>query len=653
MGSGRQESHLGLGGARAAARLDGIIAALLFLGCFGLYARTLAPSVVDVFSDTLEFQLAGPTLAIAHETGYPLYTLLSWLIAHLLPLGNTAFRVNLLSALCASLAVALVYRVAQLLTPHRLAAACGAFIFALAPIWWSQAVIAEVYALHGLLIALTLWLVLRWAGSRPGDTEAATLPADRERLGLLAVLFAVGLSMAHHRMTLLLVPALAVFVLWTEPALLRQPRRWPLLLAALLVPLLLYVYIPLRGLVTTSLDGRYETTWQGFWSWVMASQYGAFLSGNPFGLQRDAGFYGSLFRSQFGWLGLVVGVLGFAALWRRRRHWALLTLAFVANLAFALSYRAADVEVFFIPAFLLWSLFVAAGIGEVTDALAHLARQGSELPNRGSRLAGQLTRTVPPFLLAAACLLQPILMARASFPSVDRSADWSVHDYGRDMLQQPLPQGSALVGLLGEMTLLRYFQRTEGLRPDLITVAADSEEERHAALHTALAEGRAVYITRPLAGAPERYSLAAVGPLVQVWPKGQAQPAQLPHSMGLPLGDAVVLTGWGHEIVPSHAGPTVRLALLWRVVAPPSDELKVSVRLLDGSGAVVVATDEVPVHNTYPTWAWLPGEAIADSYDLPLPAGAELGPYRLLVILYRAADGGEVGRAELGEISVR
>jgi len=458
--------------------------------------------------------------------------------------------------------------------------------------------------------------------------------------------------MAHHRMTLLLFPALAVFVLWTEPSLLRQPRRWVSLLAALLVPLLLYAYIPLRGLVTTSLDARYENTWQGFWGWVMASQYGAFLSGNPFGLQRDAGFYAGLFRSQFGWVGLVLGVLGFAALLRRRRHWTLLTLAFVANLAFALAYRAADVEVFFIPAFLLWSLFISAGVDGAADALVRVARRGSQSSSQRSDFTAPLVRTIPTFLLAAACLLEPVLMAQTSFASLDRSGDWAVDDYGRDMLQQPLPEGSAVVGLLGEMTLLRYFQRTEGLRPDLLTVAADSEEDRQAAILAALEEGRAVYITRPLAGAEGRYSLAAVGPLVRVWQKGQAQPPQLPHTLRQPMGEAVVLTGWGNEILLSHAGPIVRLSLLWRVVGPQSDDLKVSARLVDGAGAVVVATDEVPVHNTYPTWAWLPGETIADGYDLPLPAGAGPGPYEMLVILYRATDGGEVGRAELGEVSV-
>ena len=623
-------------------RVSNLIAGLLFLLSLGLYARTLAPSVTDIFSDTLEFQLVGPTLGIAHETGYPLYTLLSWLFARLLPLGDAACRVNLLSAVCAALAVAFVYRTGQLLTGKRLAAACGAVLFAFSPVWWSQAVIAEVYALHGLFVALILWLILRWGTRVKGyGLGVNPSPLSPNPYLLPAVAFVLGLSLTHHRLALLLAPALAVFVLWTEPGLLRQPRRWPGLLIALFLPLLLYAYIPLRGQVTTSLDGRYENTWAGFWRWVMASQYGAFLTGNPFAVQRGAAFYFNLFRAQFGWTGLILGLVGLIVLLRQPKRWALVVLAFVTNLAFALAYRAADVEVFFTPAFLLWSLLIAAGLGSLFGLVARI-------PWRKLRITNYELRIATYVFLAAACLLEPFTMARANFPSLDRSRDWAVHDYGRDMLEQPLPEGATLVGLLGEMTLLRYFQRVEGLRPDVVTVAADAEEARHAAIAAALAAGKAVYITRPLAGAPERYSLAAVGPLVRVWPKGQARLPEPPHPLVLPFTEAVELGGYGVEVRQTHAGLLVRLMLYWRVAAPVGDDLKVSARLLDGMGKVVVARDDVPVHNTYPTWAWLPGEVVADSYDLVLPPEAGPGPYRLLVILYRAADGREMGRGGVG-----
>src|SRR2546430_9415680 len=75
------------------------------VAALALYLRTLAPSIAFLFDDSLEFQLVGYRLAIAHPTGYPLYTLLLKLFSFL-PLGDVAYRANLLSAVCAALTVA-------------------------------------------------------------------------------------------------------------------------------------------------------------------------------------------------------------------------------------------------------------------------------------------------------------------------------------------------------------------------------------------------------------------------------------------------------------------------------------------------------------------------------------------------------------------
>ncbi len=63
----------------------------------------------------------------------------------------------------------------------------------------------------------------------------------------------------------------------------------------------------------------------------------------------------------------------------------------------------------------------------------------------------------------------------------------------------------------------------------------------------------------------------------------------------------------------------------------------------------MVIEDRAPVHFTYPTIAWVPGEPVRDVYDLRLPPGASPGLYAVLLILYRVADGSEVGRVQLPE----
>jgi hypothetical protein len=121
-----------------------------------LYGATAAPSIVELFDDSLEFQLVAPTFGIAHPTGYPLYVLLGGLWSRVLfPVGNWAWRMNLFSALAAATTVALVYALACRLTtlhagkPNPWAGLAAALTFGLGPIWWRQATIAEVYALHG------------------------------------------------------------------------------------------------------------------------------------------------------------------------------------------------------------------------------------------------------------------------------------------------------------------------------------------------------------------------------------------------------------------------------------------------------------------------------------------------------------------------
>ncbi len=600
-----------------------------------LYARTTAPSVVALFDDSLEFQLVLPTLGIAHPTGYPLYTLLGYLFTRL-PLGEPAYRANLFSAVAAAGAVGVLYLAARELTGRRLAAVLAAAQFATMPVWWSQATIAEVYALHGLLQASLLWLILRWAHGR-GQ--------------LWPVGLAFGLGLAHHRMILLLAPA-AVLWLASRRSAVRKITSWRPALIATGAPLLLYLYLPLRGRAITSLDGTYRNDWRGFWAWVTARQYSVFLAGNPFQVERDARFYLDLVRGQIQNWGIVLAVVGLLALiggwvgWRgrrSRRDGLGLALALAATYGFGVSYKAADIEVFFIPALLCTSLAVAAGIAVLQAGWTRVADRFSR-----STVWHPLGQAV----LGVGLLFLILSPAWRHFPQMDRSQVWELHDLGKDILSQPLPQDAAIVGILGETTLVRYAQFAFGLRPDVQPVPADREEERFAAIERLLREGRPVFLTRPLPGAEARYSLGAVGPLIRVWPKGTGRWDPLPGRIDHPMGQGIRLQGYLTEVKRMRSGRVVRLTLHWRTDEPVAERLKVSARLTTPADDKLVARDDEPVHAAYPTTAWLPGEVVQDVYDLRVPDSVPEGTYEVLLILYRAADLQGIGRVSLGTVTL-
>ena len=241
---------------------------------------------------------------------------------------------------------------------------------------------------------------------------------------------------------------------------------------------------------------------------MTASGYGAFLGDNPLARDLDAAFYADLFWQQFGPVGLALALVGLVGLARKPKALALTGLAFLTYVAFALVYRVPDVEVFFIPAFLLVAVWIAAGLDYAARPAPHPGPEPGRAPPAGC--------------LAACCLLlaaiaQPLLLAARNYPDLDLSRRWIVHDYGRYLLDQELPCGSStVVGLGGEMTLMRYFQETANLRADVETIRADDEAARRAAVDAALAEGRTVFITGPLPGLGDDYTLDAVTGLIDV-----------------------------------------------------------------------------------------------------------------------------------------
>ncbi len=653
-----------------------LLRAIVFVGALALYWRTLAPSVATVFDDSLEFQLVCPTLGIAHPTGYPLYTLLGKFFT-LIPIGDAAYRVNLMSAFFAALTVVFTYLLVRMLTDNSLSAFFASLAVAVSPVFWSQAVIAEVYSLNAFFTALVVYLLLRWEANRRQRPTVwqVSIPAIPNNLLLAA--FVYGLSLTHHRLMLFLAPAMALFAWLTE----RPLRSWricnppPLKLASrlfllFLAPLMLYAYIPLRGLHISSLDGTYQNTWSGFLHHVTASGYNVFITGNPLAQSRPLSFYWQLLVSQFGLVGIALGLVGFLASMRRPRPSTLLGVAFALNAAFVLTYRVADIEVFAIPTFLLYAIWIGIGVDFLGGILAKVwKRLSSPKRLRSPRIVllpglfatfARVAERLPDAKALASCrlllvtllLLQPLALLRDNYPELDLSQRWAVHDYGVDMLSQPLEDNAVVIGILGEMTLLRYFQRTEDLRPEVVTIVADRDEERLAAIEGALDADHAVYVTRLIHGLPERYSLSALGPLIRVRDAPVTAIPTPQHPLAIDLTDSLRLLGYDAAVMSPHQQTTVRLTLHWQVIATVGADYKVSARLLDVEGNQVAQIDDVPVHSTYPTSRWKAGETLADVYDLTVPSDTPSGQYRLLVILYEPDTLAEVGRAELGTVQL-
>jgi hypothetical protein len=162
---------------------------LIAVGC--VYLSTLCPIVY--LGDSGELTAAAFCLGIPHNSGYPLYSLLGKLFC-LIPLGNIAFRANLMSACLAVATVWLIYSIILKSTGSRLAGFVGAGVLAFSRVFWLQTVSAEVYTLHAFFVALLVRVLLWW------DEEKDFYP-------LALLVFLTGLSFGNHMQTVMLAPS--------------------------------------------------------------------------------------------------------------------------------------------------------------------------------------------------------------------------------------------------------------------------------------------------------------------------------------------------------------------------------------------------------------------------------------------------------------
>ena len=347
----------------AAVLLAGLgVAALVFL----LYLRTLAPTVLYLqdpkLLDAVMVQMQVAVLGITHPTGYPTYLMLTHLFTYL-PFGDPAYRANLASAVYAALAVAVVYRAGLLLSKRIVAAAAGALAFGLGAALWSQAVIAEVYTLNALLVSATIAVLLFWREHQ------------RDRYLLLAA-FLMGLCLTNHLTSGLLLPAGVLLVALVDRRRLRDVGLVLRGAGLFLLGLLPYLYLPIRAAMDPPMDANNPDTFGRFWYVVSGGDLtGSLFAFGPSQLAGRVFFYWQHLLENMPFLVVMAALTGAVVLVMRDRAVGIfLGLLYFGWLLYSLENDIPDIDLYFIPTYLVISLWAAAGFGTLLDEAEALVR---------------------------------------------------------------------------------------------------------------------------------------------------------------------------------------------------------------------------------------------------------------------------------------
>jgi 4-amino-4-deoxy-L-arabinose transferase-like glycosyltransferase len=448
---------------------------------FVLYLLTLAPTILyytDEMKDSAVLPTIAYTLGISHPTGYPTYTILTHLFTYL-PVGDVAYRVNLASAVFGALAVAALYGAGLRLGRSIPAALAGALALGTSPLFWSQAVIAEVYTLHILFLVTALLVLLVWR-------------EKREDKYLLLAAAVIGLAMTHNLTSGLLLPTAAAFVLLVEP---RKILDWKIILKGIgvfLASLLPYAYLPIRARMDPVMNVEDPSNWERFKDLVTGGEFKANMwAFGPEELPARVAMYLDYLTDELHWALLIAAVAGVAyTLLRDRAAFALLALPYAGFLIYALEYDIEDIHYYFIPTYAILAVWASAGLA---TALRGASRLGARTPK---------LRTTAVVALSILALSIPLWGLPETYRTVDRSEDYE----GRRILEAVVENTAPNAIVLQHRGPLKYMELVEGRRTDIQVwnFAQPNGQEEGVEAYNAIQEGR-FYILYPNKGKTRQF----------------------------------------------------------------------------------------------------------------------------------------------------
>lgn len=451
---------------------------IVFAVTWFVYILTTFPTVQT--EDSGELIAAAVKLDIAHPPGYPLHTLLGKLFSIIIPFGNLAWRVNIMSGFFAAAAATFLFLFLKRITKNDLVSMCGSFFFAFTDIFWSQSNRTEVYSLNTFFVILLIYLLYLWH-----ETQ-------EDRWLYLSAL-SYGLSLTDHHLMVLAGPAIILFVLI---------RNWRVILDYKLVlfcillfalGLSVYAYLPLR----TYFGGPYDNpafiehgslhTWQAFSDFVNRKIYGGtvnlttpqttqeiatshlpawLIDLKDFIISKATDFWNNNTTSlvpllktitrEYFYLPLFFFIPGLIYLFKKGWRFALfIILLFVSYTSALLIYIPVSsydpnnfsARPFMIPAILILGIMMILGYVYIIEIIPV-----------------KKVKTILTFL----AFITVFAAIGTNFSKNNESKNYIAYDFNKNALMSVPPNGYLLSTGRDDMTFpLYYLRKAEGLRPDI------------------------------------------------------------------------------------------------------------------------------------------------------------------------------------------
>jgi hypothetical protein len=398
-----------------------------------VYSQTLLPSVG--WGDIARFQYVGTIWGIPHRFGYPLYVALSRLFGYL-PVGDIAYRINLMSATFAALSAVMVYLIVIRLAGDWIAACSAGLSFAFSRALWGQAVLAEVYSLNAFLIGAVVLALIVWYQTRC--------------VGMLYLGIGLyALSFGNHMTVVTLLPAVIFLVLVTDFRVLLDPKKVAIMAGLVVLGALQYLYVILRAQQQPLLNELGPFSWRGWIHWMTRSRFPGQFFAYSLGEQIDrVRIYMDILGRQFFRWGYIVGWIG---AWERLKVdlkiFGFLALVALGIVGFGMNYGGIIYRVYLIPSYLVFAVFVGCGLSAIRSWLSAV------LGDQPRWLAMPLVAA-----LGAVILIMPLYPLWQNWTQVDQSGNTYYRDRAWSFVEQVEPDFVVVESEMGydEVEAIRY-----------------------------------------------------------------------------------------------------------------------------------------------------------------------------------------------------
>jgi hypothetical protein len=336
-----------------------ITASLSFLIPFIMYLLTLEHKVVG--GDTTWYALQLPQMQVLVPTGYPTFSLIGKLMS-MIPIGDLAYRLNLISAIFGALTILFLFLAINKLTKNEIISLASSLSFAFLLTFWSLSIRLEFDTLNSFFIILIIF-------------AAFLFNESKLRRHLYFFFFCLGLSLTNHPIALFVMPAFLLYIIIINPKIFKSFKVISLSILFLILPMILYIYIPIRSL-------------QGYGTANTLEKFIYYITGRTTTGKTFGGSFGNnsiqvvlkvfkdfilIIYKNFGIILIIIAIIGFVYLIKKNWKFAISSL-FVPILSMAIvsQYLGQSPQNYTIDSMIIISFYISFGFLLIFDMFSLL-----------------------------------------------------------------------------------------------------------------------------------------------------------------------------------------------------------------------------------------------------------------------------------------